>query len=275
MTAAPGKEGTLDIARARERRWIAAQGPAQPWTVHSLMFYVPRHLRQETFAALEAFLPGAMAFGRRRTDRETGEVVFLGRFARADFADPDTRALLPLSEVAAQLRPFPWGECLDLRVHRVDMAADHLVAIPPREVCDRIADLHLPYSRTYRGPEDQVEAWPGVYHKGGKVKAWTVEVVHYPRLESLLHGHQDTPPFAVEYVRQRVRQEVRFRGPGLRRRVGSGAMSADVVLGSFPALVHFAERRLRRVFEAGILSPPPRDLEGEAALAAAVLGAGR
>jgi hypothetical protein len=88
-------------------------------------------------------------------------------------------------------------------------------------------------------------------------------VIHYPRLESLLYRHPDAASAAVEYCRPRVRQEIRFRGRGLRDRVGPGSMTPEVVLGSFGALVRFAERRLRPVFREGVLATPERDLEGE------------
>ena len=247
-----------------------ATHPPDPWTVHSLAFFLPGPHRGEALAALQAFTPTPMIFDRRWTDRQTGEIVTLSHLVRFDFADPENAALLPLGKVAASLERFPWAAYPSLRVNRIDLASDHLVSPSPREVCDRIAGLRLPYSRPYRGPQDAKDPWLTMYHNGGKTRAPGVVVVHYPRLESLLHRHSEAGPAAVRYAAHRVRQEIRFRGQGIRRRVGGGSMTPEVVFGSFPALVQFAERRLRPVFEAGILSPPSRDLAGEAALASAV-----
>ncbi|MBN1458755.1 MAG: hypothetical protein JXA57_04410 [Armatimonadetes bacterium] len=209
-----------------------------------------------------------MIFNRRWTDRQTGESVTLSRLIRFDFSDPCNAALLPLDETAAALRRFPWAAHPGLRVNRLDLASDHVVA-DPKDVCDRIADLHLPYSKPYRGPENADGRWLSAYHNGGKTRRAGVTVVHYPRLESLLHHHPQAGSVAVRYLTNRVRQEIRFRGQGLRRRVGAGSMTPDVVFGSFAVFAEFAERRLRPVFDAAILLPPPRDLAGEVALASA------
>ena len=247
-----------------------ATHPSDPWTIHSLAFFLPGPHRGECLAALQTFTPAPMIFDRHWTNRQTGEVVTLSHLVRLDFADPENGALLPLEEVAASLERFPWAAHPGLRVNRIDLASDHLLSPSPPEVCDRIAELRLPYSRPYRGAQDAKDPWLTMYHNGGKTRAPGVVVVHYPRLESLLHRHSEAGPAAVRYAAHRVRQEIRFRGQGIRRRVGGGSMTPDVVFGSFPALVQFAERRLRPVFEAGILSPPPRDPAGEAALASAV-----
>lgn len=241
-----------------------------PWTIHSLMLFVPGPASDEMWVALRSFTPAPLIFGKNSTDRQTGESITLSRLIRLDFADPANAALLPLEAVAASLRLFPWGYCPGLRINRVDLVADHLVAANPKEVCDRIAGLRLPYSRPYRGPRDADEPWLSIYHNGGKARAPRIVVIHYPRLASLLRRHAEAGTAARRYAEHRVRQEVRFRGQGLRRAAGGGPMTPDVVFGSFAALVQFAERRLRPVFEAGILSTPPRDLAGEAALASAV-----
>lgn len=222
--------------------------------------------RDETLAGLREFALAPRIFDRHWTNRETGEVIPLSALARIDSADPSHPALLPLGEVAATLQSFQWELFPHLRGNRVDVASDHLVP-GPCEVCDRIAELRLPYSRLYRGGRNAGELWLSAYHNAGRSRAPGVVVVHYPRLEALLHRRPEADSATIEYCRDRVRQEIRFRGPGLRRRFGGGPMTAEAVFGSFPALVQFAERRLRPVFDADILSPPPRDLPGEAALA--------
>ncbi len=246
-----------------------ATHPPDPWTVHSLTLFVPGPHRGEILAALQRFTPTPMIFDRHWTDRQTGEIVTLSHLVRLDFAGPEDAALLPLGDVAALLERFPWGAHPGLRVNRIDLASDHLASPSPKKVCDRIAGLRLPYSRPYREAQHAAEPWLTIYHNGGKTRAPGVVVVHYPRLESLLHCRPESGAAAVRYAERRVRQEIRFRGQGLRRRVGGGSMTPDVVFGSFPALVRFAERRLRRVFEAGILSSPASDLAGEAALTSA------
>jgi hypothetical protein len=241
-----------------------------PWSVHSLSLFLRGSDTEEAVEAIHTLLPAAVIVPIPWTDRATGEVKTSAAFIHLDFTCPDTAALLPLSAVSQQLASFPWEQFPGLRVNRVDLASDHLVRSDPKRVCGRIGDLHLPYSSTYRGPADAHESWLTVYHRGGKkARAWKTQVAHYPRLESLLR-HPDAATAAIEYCRQRVRQEVRFRGQGLRRRLGGGPMTLEIVLASFPLLVEFAERRLRPVFEAGVLSPPPRDLVGEAALASVV-----
>ncbi len=243
--------------------------PVDPWTIHSLMLFMPGPDRDDMLAALRNVSPTPMIFPIRRADPRTGEVVTVSRLVRLDFADPENTALLPLEKAAASLGLFPWAAHLGLRVNRVDLVSDHLVS-NPEDICDRIAGLRLPYSTSYRGPEHAGERWLTIYHNGGKTKTPGVRVAHYPRLESLLDAHPDAGPAAVRHARDRVRQEIRFRGPGLRRRLGGGSMTPDVVFSSFAVLVEFAERRLRPVFEAGILSRPPRNLAGEAALASVV-----
>ena len=73
-----------------------------------------------------------------------------------------------------------------------------------------------------------------------------------------------------DYTMGRIRQEMRFRREAIRRYIATRSATLGEVLGSLPAFVQAAERRLRRVFEVGILSPPCRDLPGEAALASVV-----
>jgi hypothetical protein len=238
-----------------------------PWTIHSLTFFLPGHQDDEMLDLIRSFRPAPMIFDRNWTDRQTGEVRALSYFIRVDFARGTDSALLPLGDIAASLQGFPWALFPGLTVNRLDLASDHLVSDSPREVCDRIAALKLPYSRPYRRPGDADEEWFSIYHNGGKARVARVAVIHYPRLESLLYRHPDAASAAVEYCRPRVRQEIRFRGRGLRDRVGPGSMTSDVVLGSFAALVRFAERRLRPVFREAALSVPGCDLEGERTLA--------
>ena len=273
---ARGTTGLPSAPLARNSKCAFLKRPSasclcDPWTIHSLTFFVPGPHRDEMLAALQPFTPPPMIFDRRRTDRKTGEVTTLSALLRIDFADPENAALLPLGKAAASLQRFPWALHPGLRVNRLDLASDHLVSPDPRETCDCIARLRLPYSRPYRGPKDAEEPWLSIYHNGGKARVPGVVVIHYPRLESLLHRHPEAGAAAVRYAQHRVRQEIRFRGQGIRRRLGGGSMTPDVVFGSFAALVQFAERRIRPVFEAGILSCPRRDLSGEAALASATL----
>ncbi len=268
MTGRPDR-----LAHARNSKCSILSSPlaassCDPWTVHSLGLFIRGHQEEETLEAIRSFRPAPMVFARERTDRATGEVTALSYHVRIDFASREAGALLPLGEVAALLGDFPWAALPLLTVNRVDLASDHLVTSDPKVVCDRVAEVHLPYCIPYRGPEDAVRPWLSIYHNAGKVPARAVAVAHYPRLEACLHRHHAADAATLAYVEYRVRQEVRFRGPGLRRRIGAGSMTPRAVLGSLAALVAFAERRLRPVFESGILSAPERDLPGEAALLA-------
>jgi hypothetical protein len=249
-------------------------GPSEcgPWTIHSVRLHVAGRQEEAALEAVRAFRPTPQVIGKRVRDRETGEVWDLVRFITMHFAQAETAALMPLGRVATLLAGFPWAGLCGIAVNRVDLACDHLVSVSPKEVCDRIAALKLPYSRPYRGHEDAEEPWLSIYHNGGKGKNPPLRVVHYPRLEALQHRRPGAAERAVEYVRQRVREEVRFRGPGLRNRLGGGPMTPAVVLGSLPALIAAAERRLRPVSEAGVLSVPERDPEGEGALLALAEG---
>ena len=231
---------------------------------------MPGHKSDDALELIRSFRPAPLIYPRKRTCRVTGEYGALSYFVHLDFTRQVDAALMPLGEVAALLGSFPWAHFPGLTVNRIDLASDHLVPDSPVDVCDRVADLRLPYCRPYRGPKNTVERWLTIYHNGGKARTPKVVVAHYPRLESLLHRNPNAAAAAVRYAEHRVRQEIRFRGQGLRRRVGSGSMTPDVVLGSFPVFVRFAEKRLRRVFREGILSTPGRDLEGEAAMASAV-----
>ena len=106
----------------------------------------------------------------------------------------------------------------------------------------------------------------GEHHRKGKQP---VVVAHYPRLEALLErsGPAGATAAAVEYARDRVRQEVRFRREAIRGHIGPGSATVGEVLGAFPAFVRAAARRLRPIVEdAGILSLPRLDLEGEETL---------
>jgi len=106
----------------------------------------------------------------------------------------------------------------------------------------------------------------GEHHRKGKQP---VVVAHYPRLEALMEraGPDGVPAAAVEYARNRVRHEVRFRREAIRRYIGPGSSGLSATLVSFPAFAHAAHRRLRPIVEsAGILSFSR--IEGEAALLA-------
>jgi len=95
-------------------------------------------------------------------------------------------------------------------------------------------------------------------------------VAHYSRLEALLQrsGPEGVSAAAVEYAKDRLRQEVRFRREAIRRYIGPGSASLGEVLGSFPGFVRAAQRRLRPIVDAGILSSPRLEPEGEKAFLA-------
>jgi len=191
---------TVPLARNSKCAFLElppATHPPDPWTVHSLAFFLPGPHRGEILAVLQTFTPAPMIFDRHWTDRQTGEVVTLSHLMRLDFADPENAALLPLGKVAASLERFPWAAHPGLRVNRIDLASDHLVSPSPPEVCDRIAGLRLPYSRPYRGPQDAKDPWLTMYHNGGKKRVPGVVVVHYPRLESLLHRRSEAGEAAL------------------------------------------------------------------------------
>ena len=113
----------------------------------------------------------------------------------------------------------------------------------------------------------------GEHHRKGKQP---VVVAHYPRLEALLErsGSDGPTAAAIEYTKDRGRQEVRFRREAIRRYIGPGSAGLGAVLGALPAFVRAAQRRLRPITQReGMLSLPRVDREsGEVmlALAAAV-----
>ena len=106
------------------------------------------------------------------------------------------------------------------------------------------------------------------HHRKGKQP---VVVAHYPRLDALLARSrpQGVSAAAIEYTKHRLRQEVRFRREAIRRCIGPGSATVGAVLGSFPAFVRAAERRLRPITQReGILSLPRVDHESVEALLA-------
>jgi len=172
----------------------------------------------------------------------------------------------------AALREFPWLADPRLSVSRLDLASDHLVSAPPRQVCDLIAEVNLPHSQRIARYRERGDSYHTVYHVSGRRSTdpipfgehhrkgkQPVVVAHYPRLEALMEraGPDGVSAAAIEYTKDRVRQEVRFRREAIRRYIGPGPASCGKVLGSLPAFVCAAHRRLRPTVEdAGILAFP-------------------
>jgi hypothetical protein len=209
-------------------------------------------------------------------DRATGHTAIRGYSVIAHFAAPETTRLLSLGEIAAlmeaSLQEFPWLHDPRLSVSRIDLASDHLVSATPGHVCDFIAQLNLPHSQRISMYREHGDPHHTVYHVSGRHSSdpipfsdhhrkgkQPVVVVHYPRLEALLarSGPDEAPAAAIEYTRDRLRQEVRFRREAIRRCIGPGSASLGAVLGSFAAFVRAAERRLRPIVQVeGILALP-------------------
>jgi len=284
--------------RPRSKRGISPEHPCftvscDAWTFHSLEFFLqgrppPEHIREIEASVLHPEV-------RRRTFRDalTGRRAIRGYSVITHFSAPETTRLLSLSEIAgvinASLREFPWLREPRLSVSRIDLASDHLVSAPPGHVCDLIAELNLPHSQRIAKYREHGDPYHTVYHVSGRRSLepipfgehhrkgkQPVVVAHYPRLEALERLAWETvSAAAVEYRNDRVRQEVRFRREAIRRCSGPGSATLGAVLGSFPAFVRAAERRLRPITREGILSLPGADHEGEEALLALVVGVER
>ena len=149
-------------------------------------------------------------------------------------------------------------------------------------VCRLVGQVALPYSQRIAMHREKGDPWGTAYHVSGRVSREPIlfsrhhrkgrqplVVAHYHRLAALYErdGRERVAAAAAEYARFRVREEVRFRREAIRPRIGPGSASLGRVLGSFRGFVRAAERRLRPIVEAGILSAPALDPEGEAALA--------
>jgi hypothetical protein len=224
-------------------------------------------------------------------DPSSGRPRVRGYSVIAHFSSPETTQLLPLREIAdrmdASLREFPWLRDPRLSVSRIDLASDHLVSAPPGQVCDLIAEVNLPHSQRIARYRERGDSYHTVYHVSGRCSTspipfgehhrkgkQPVVVAHYPRLEALMEraGPDGVLAAAIEYARNRVRQEVRFRREAIRRYVGPGPVSCGKVLGSYPGFIQAAERRLRPIVVAGILWRPRVKWPGKAALMALAAG---
>jgi hypothetical protein len=184
----------------------------------------------------------------------------------------------------ASLQEFPWLRDPRLSVSRIDLASDHLVSAPPGHVCDLIAEVNLPHSQRIARYRERGDPWHTVYHVSGRRSLdpipfgehhrkgkQPVVVAHYPRLEALLDGlgAEAVSEAALEYTKDRIRQEVRFRREAIRRYIGPGSAGLGEVLGSFPGLVRAAQRRLRPIVEGkGILALAHADPQNERPLQA-------
>lgn len=104
----------------------------------------------------------------------------------------------------------------------------------------------------------------GAHHRNGKQP---IAVAHYSCPDALVShsGPAGVSTAAVGYTRDRIRQEVRFRGEAIRPVIGGGSATPSAVLGSLRAFVRAAERRLRLIV-AGILGYPRVGPAVEAAL---------
>jgi len=261
------------------------------WTFHSLEFFLRGRAPVEVIRGLESSLLHPQVRRRTFRDRATGDTAIRGYSVITHFSAPDTTRLLCLSEIAtrleASLEESPWLRDPRLSVSRIDLASDHLVSVAPADLCRMISELNLPHSQRIATYRERDDPWHTVYHVSGRRSLepipfgehhrkgkQPVVVAHYPRLAALLarSGRDEIPAAAAEYTNDRLRHEVRFRREAIRRYIGPGSATIGTVLGSFPAFVRAAKRRLRPIVEdAGILAFPRLDSEGgEALLALAV-----
>ena len=283
----PGQPGP------RSKSGIPPQRPSftlscDDWTFHSLEFYLQGRPPVEHVREIEASLLRPEVRRRWFRDPLSGRLRIRGYSLIAHFSAPETTRLLSLGEIAAlmeaSLQEFPWLRDPRLSVSRIDLASDHLVSAPPGHVCDLIAEVNLPHSQRIARYRERGDPWHTVYHVSGRRSLdpipfgehhrkgkQPVVVAHYPRLEALLDGlgAEAVSEAALEYTKDRIRQEVRFRREAIRRCIGPGSATVGAVLGSFAALVRAAERRLRPMTQSeGILSLPGVGREGEAGLLA-------
>jgi len=261
------------------------------WTFHSLEFFLRGRAPVEVIRGIESSLLHPQVRRRTFRDRATGDTAIRGHSVITHFSAPETTRLLSLQEIVgrlhASLQQFPWLRDPRLSVSRLDLASDHLLSAPPAQVCDLVAQVNLPHSQRIATYRERDDPWHTVYHVSGRRSLepipfgehhrkgkQPVVVAHYPRLAALLarSGRDEIPAAAAEYTNDRLRHEVRFRREAIRRYIGPGSATIGTVLGSFPAFVRAAKRRLRPIVEdAGILAFPRLDSEGgEALLALAV-----
>ncbi len=251
------------------------------WTIHTLKLHLSGRPPIELIQGIRESLLHPEVYPCRRRDPDTGRRFVWSYGVTVHFSEPKTSRLLSLGEIGALLEAsldeFPWLRDPRLSVSRIDLASDHLVSIPPAELCALIAQINLPYSQRIAGYLEDGDPYNTVYHVSGRRSSEPIPfthhhrkgkqpivVVHYPRLEALLarRDQAEVTAAAIEYTRNRLRQEVRFRREAIRRCIGPGAASVGSVLGSLPAFVRAAERRLRPITEhEGILSSPRGDRE--------------
>ena len=252
------------------------------WTIHTLKMYLRGRPPRELVQGVRASLLQPQVHRCQRPDPKTGRPFTWGYSVTTHFADPETTRLLTLGEIAARLeaslKEFPWLREPRLSVSRIDLASDHLVSIPPAEVCDLIAQVNLPHSQRISTYREAGDPYSTVYHVSGRRSLdpipfekhhrkgkQPVVVAHYPRLEALLarRGPEGVSAAATEYTRDRLRQEVRFRREAIRRCIGPGSATVEAVLGSVPAFVRAAERRLRPMADVSVLALPILDAAKE------------
>lgn len=258
------------------------------WTFHTLKLHLRGRPPVELIRAIRDSVLRPDVYRCESPDPNTGRKFTWGYTVTMHFSAPETARLLSLGEIAARLdaslEEFPWLRSPRLSVSRIDLASDHLMSAAPGHVCDLIAELNLPHSQRIARYREHGDPYHTVYHVSGRRSLdpipfgehhrrgkQPVVVAHYPRLEALA-GREQITDAAVEYTKDRIRQEVRFRREAIRRCIGPGSATLGAVLGSFPAFVRAAERRLRRITQReGILSSPRVGTEsGEALLALAV-----
>jgi len=279
--------------RPRSKSGVSPQRPCftlscDDWTFHSLEFFLQGRPPVEIIREVEASVLRPEVRRRIFRDPVTGRPRIRGYSIIAHFFSPETIRLLSLGEIAARLdaslKEYPWLRDPRLSVSRIDLASDHLVSAPPGQVCGLIAKVNLPHSQRIARSPARGDSYHTVYHVSGRRSnepipfgehhrkgKQPVVVAHYPRLEALLEraGPEGVPAVAVGYTTGRLRQEVRFRREAIRHHIGPGSAGLGAVLGSFPAFVEAARRRLRPMVDgAGVLSFPQLDPEGETALLA-------
>ena len=262
------------------------------WTFHSLEFFLRGRAPVEVIGEIEASVLHPEVRRRTFRDRATGDTAIRGYSVITHFSAPDTTRLLCLSEIAtrleASLEESPWLRDPRLSVSRIDLASDHLVSVAPADLCRMISELNLPHSQRISGYREHGDPYNTAYHVSGRRSLEPIPfgqhhrkgkqplvVAHYPRLEALLARRDsgEVTAAAIEYTRNRLRQEMRFRREAIRRYIGPGSATFGVVLGSLPTFVRAAERRLRPITQReGTLSSPRVDPEGQDALLALAAG---
>jgi len=275
---------------ARSKRGISAQHPCftvacDDWTFHSMELFLSGRPPAESLRAVKASPLHPEVHSRQFRDPTTGALHVRGYSVITHFSAQETTRLLSLGEIAAlmeaSLQEFPWLRDPRLSVSRLDLAADHLVSASPAHICDLIAEVNLPHSQRIATYRERGDPWHTVYHVSGRRSEdpipfeehhrkgkQPVVVAHYPRYEALLErgGLERASETALDHTRNRLRQEVRFRREAIRRYIGPGSATIGAVLGSFPAFVRAARRRLRPIVgDGGILSFPGLDATAEGA----------